>query len=107
MDFLPGFPNLLDFVDGATARGCWSIRLGGADITGGSYGISRTGNRVAISLDVTENWKPSGLPLSMEVFTRIVRTFRTWPTTYRWRGIVELGEAPAMSGTWERVGSMR
>jgi hypothetical protein len=55
-------------------------------------------------LDVTEHWKPSGLPLSIEIFTRVVSMFRTWPSTYRWRGTVELGAAPAMSGAWERTG---
>ncbi len=28
-----------------------------------------------------------------------------WPATYRWRGIVELGAEPVMSGVWERKGS--
>ena len=36
-----------------------------------------------------------------------VRMFRTWPATYRWRGIVEIGAEPVMSGGWSaiRVGS--
>ena len=104
MDLLPGFPNLPDLGDGAVARGRWSIRLAGVLITGGSYSTARTGDRVAVSLDVTDNWKPSGLPLSMEILTRVMRKFRTWPTTYRWRGVVELGAEPVMSGGWERTG---
>lgn len=64
----------------------------------------REGDRFAIGLDVTEQWKPSGLPLSMELLTRVVSMFRTWPTTYRWRGVVELSAAPVMSGAWERKG---
>ncbi len=100
--FLPGFPNLLDLSDGGSASGRWSIRITGLPITGGSYRASREGGRVAVELDVTEHWKPSGLPLSMGLFTRVVRKVRTWPSTYRWRGVVELGSAPAMSGVWER-----
>jgi hypothetical protein len=38
----------------------------------------------------------------MEIFTRVATVFRTWPATYRWRGVVELGVEPVMSGTWER-----
>jgi hypothetical protein len=104
VDFLPGFPNLLGLPSDGSASGRWSIRIAGAPITGGSYRASRDGGRVAVELDVTEHWKPSGLPLSMEIFTRLVRMFRTWPSTYRWRGVVELGAAPAMSGVWERIG---
>lgn len=104
VDFLPGFPNLLDLPAGASAAGRWSIRIAGVSITGGSYSASREGDRVAVALDVTKRWKPSGLPTSMELFTRVVRTFRNWPTTYRWRGVIELGAAPTLSGTWERVG---
>jgi hypothetical protein len=104
VDFLPGFPNLLDLLACGSAAGRWSIRIAGVSITGGTYSASREGDRVAVELDVTENWKPSGLPLSMDIFTRVVRTFRTWPATYRWRSVVELGAEPVMSGVWERKG---
>ncbi len=104
IDFLPGFPNLPDIPQGGSAAGCWSIRIMGVVITGGSYRASREGDLVSVELDVTEHWKPSGLPLVMELFTRMVPIFRTWPATYRWRGVVELGDAPVMSGAWERKG---
>lgn len=103
IDFLPGFPNLLELADGGSASGRWSIRIAGVRITGGAYSAAREGGRVAVELDVTEPWQPSGLPLSMELFTRVARVFRTWPSTYRWRGMVELGAVPAMSGSWERA----
>lgn len=105
MDFLPGFPNLIGLPDGAASEGRWTVRLGGVDITGGAYSVSRAGDSVAISLDVTEPWKPSGLPLSMKIFTRIIRKFRLWPTTYRWRSIVRDGEPPTMLCGWERLGA--
>ncbi len=104
VDFFPGFPNLLGLPSGGSASGRWSIRITGVPITGGSYRASREGGRADVALDVTDHWKPAGLPLSMELFTRVVPTFRTWPSTYRWRGAVELGAAPAMSGAWERKG---
>lgn len=105
VDFLPGFPNLPDLPKRGSANGRWSIWIMGVLVTGGPYSASREGDRVAVELDVTEQWKPSGLPLSMELFTCMVRTFRTWPATYRWRGVVELGVEPVMSGVWERKGS--
>jgi hypothetical protein len=104
MEFHPGFPHLPGLARGGSAAGRWSIRITGVPITGGSYSASREGDRVAVELDVTEHWKPSGLPLSMTLFTRVASVFRTWPATYRWRGTVGLGAAPAMSGTWERKG---
>lgn len=104
IDFLPGFPNLPGLPSGRSAAGRWSMRIAGIPITGGSYRASREMDRVAVELDVTEYWKPSGLPLSMKLLTRAVTMFRTWPSTYRWRGTVELGAAPAMSGAWERKG---
>ncbi len=102
VDFLPGFPNLPDLPQGGSATGRWSICIAGVSITSGSYSASREDDRVAAELDVTEQWKPSGLPLSMEIFTQLVRSFRTWPTTYKWHGVVELGAEPIISGTWER-----
>jgi hypothetical protein len=102
--FLPGFPDLSGLPRDGSASGRWSIRIADVPITGGSYSASREGDRVTVELDVTERWKPHGLPPSMELFTRVVPMFRTWPSTYRWRGIVELGAAPVMSGMWERKG---
>jgi hypothetical protein len=102
IEFFPGFPNLLDLASGGSAAGRWSIHIAGVSITGGTYSASRESDRVAIELDVTEQWKPSGLPLSMVIFTQLVRSFRTWPTTYKWHGVVELGAESIMSGAWER-----
>lgn len=104
VEFVPGFPNLSGLPRGGFASGRWSFRLAGVPITGGSYRVSREGDRLPIELDVTEHWRPSRLPLSMKVFTRFVPMFRTWPATYRWRGTVDLGATPTMSGAWERKG---
>jgi hypothetical protein len=104
VEFLPSFPSLVDLPNGGSASGRWSIQITGVHITGGTYGLSREGLRAALELDVTEHWRPIGLPLSMELFTRVVGMFRTWPATYRWRGTVKLGAKPAMSGAWERTG---
>jgi len=104
VDFIPGFPNLLDLPEGTTEEGRWTFRISDAVITGGSYNLLRNGDSVAVEIDVTENWKPSGLPLSFEIFTQLVRSFRSWPTTYKWRGIVRLNDALSMDGTWIRKG---
>ncbi|HDQ72361.1 MAG TPA: hypothetical protein ENN19_09725 [Chloroflexi bacterium] len=102
VNFAPGFPRLDGLDEGGAARGRWSISLAGVLITGGAYQATRAGQRAAVELDVTDHWKPAGLPLSMNILTHLVRMFRTWPASYRWRGAVELGAEPAMSGAWER-----
>lgn len=101
VEFLPGFPNLFDLLPDATEKGRWTFRISEAIITGGTYRLSRKDSLVNFELDVTEKWKPAGLPLSLDIFTRVMRFFRTWPTTYRWRGTVDLGKL-IMSGAWER-----
>ncbi len=102
VDFRPAFPNLADLVPGTTARGCWGLRIAGDPITGGTYALSRAGDTVSAGLDVTEPWRPSGLPLSFRVFTRLVRSFRRWPTTYAWSGTVRLAPEPTLAGGWRR-----
>lgn len=100
--FYPGFPNLLDLIDGGSSSGRFSIRVSGIPITGGAFEAVHRGERVAVELDLLEHWKPTGLPLSIEILTRVLSMFRTWPSTYRWQGTVELGREPAMSGKWMR-----
>lgn len=102
VDFIPGFPNLLALPSESGASGRWSIRIAGVPISGGSYIASREGGRVDLELDVTEPWKPSGLPFCMAIMVRLLRRFRAWPTSYRWRAAIELGPPPVMSGGWER-----
>ena len=104
VDFDPGFPNLLDLSEGTTEEGRWTFRISDIVLTGGTYKLMRRGDSVGVEIDVTENWKPSGLPLSFEIFTQLVRSFRSWPTTYKWRGIVRLNDTLTMDGTWIRKG---
>jgi hypothetical protein len=42
----------------AASEGRWTVRMGGVEVTGGTYGVSRGGDSVAIALDVTEPWRP-------------------------------------------------
>lgn len=48
----------------------------------------------------------AGLPPLLAVVTRLASTFRRWPTTYRWRGRVDLAAATS-TGRWERTGAER
>jgi hypothetical protein len=103
VEFSPGFPNLKDFSESTSSSGRWSFHAAGAQITGGTYALVKRGESIEVELDVLENWKPANLPLPITILTSVVRMFRTWPSTYRWKGVINPGEKPSMTGKWERV----
>jgi len=102
MNFFPAYPNLANVSDGESRSGLWNFKMSGTHITGGSYSLSREGNLIKTEIDVTENWKPQGVPISLKIFTRFLSWFRTWPTTYRWRGTIDIANNFSMTGLWER-----
>lgn len=102
LDFPNGFPNLLEVSEGAKEKGRWFYKISGMLITGGEYILSRSNNNIEIELNVTKNWKPSNLPISFRLFTWLVRSFRNWPSTYKWNGVVNL-EVGSLVGAWRRL----
>jgi hypothetical protein len=46
-------------------------------------------------------------PPLMRLVTRVAPVFREWPTTYRWRATLRLGEEPLLSARWERTSAER
>lgn len=106
LEFRPAFPDVAALADGEAAEGLWRVYPQDVPpLTGGTWRAVRDGVVVNVELDVTERWRPGRLPaLLMELVTRVVPVFRRWPTTYRWRATVTLGEAPGMVSRWERTG---
>lgn len=105
LTFAPGLPDVLDLPDGTSHQGAWTVAVGGTRITGGRWHAERHGDRADFGLDVTERWRPGRLPPIMRVVTTVVPMFRRWPTTYRWRATVTLGEEPTVASSWERIGA--
>jgi hypothetical protein len=104
----PPLPPLGDLPDGTATTGTWRTQLDGRPLTGGTWRAQRHGEQVELGLDVTEPWQPPrGLPPLLRFVTRVMPTFRRWPTTYRWRADVDLQEPPRMVSRWERVGDDR
>ena len=103
--FDPPFPDLTGKV--AAESGKWTLAINRESIIGGQWRVSPQGQDVAVELQVTQGWRPNRLPLLMHVVTRVVPTFRKWPTTYRWHSKVTPGERPEAEGHWERVGDER
>jgi len=105
LEFRPGFPDVTALAEGEAAEGRWRVHAEELPpLTGGSWRASRSGDVVKLELDVTERWRPGRLPALMELVTRVVPVFRRWPTTYRWRATVTLGEEVRMVSRWERRG---
>jgi hypothetical protein len=105
--FEPAFPDLRDLDVGRLRTGRWHVDVDDARITGGSwFALRRSVEELELGLDVTERWTPpAGEPPLVAVVTRVLPTFRRWPTTYRWRAEVVLGEDPTIRSRWERTGA--
>src|SRR5215217_5641464 len=99
----PALPDIRLLADGATEEGRWHVAVDGAGLTGGAWSATRNADQVTLGLNVTERWRPGALPLLMRLVTTVVPVFRRWPTTYRWRAVVQLGSVPTMSSRWERI----
>ncbi len=104
----PAMPSIDGLADGQVVTGAWEVSVDGARLTGGRWGLRRVGHRVEVRLDVSQRWRPPpGQPLLMRVVTRVVPTFRRWPTTYRWRAEVHLDDPPRITSRWERTTTER
>jgi len=101
LDFESGFPNLLSLPQNKIVKGNWSFTVSDNQITGGKYVLLRKDNLVWIEFDVTRKWKPRELPFSFKVFTRVMRSFRTWPVSYTWNASVDL-KTRTLHGEWHR-----
>jgi len=99
-EFDPCFPDLGD--EPRIEDGTWTVFIDRSSIVGGTWQISRA-DKTKVRLDVTQGWKPSGLPALMRIVTRVAPVFRTWPTTYRWEA--EISDDKVMTSAWERTGA--
>lgn len=109
VEFTPALPALGELVEGRLRTGTWHVHVDDARITGGTWSALRQpGGRVRLGLEVTERWEPPiGQPWLLRVVTRALPVFRRWPTSYRWRAEVELGEEPVVRARWERTAASR
>ncbi len=99
--FTDGFPDLSGLTEGDNKTGNWQYNICGEHITGGIYSLLRSGAKVVVKLDVTQIWKPKKMPVSFRIFTKVVKSFRTWPTTYMWQGTADLANE-TITGSWSR-----
>lgn len=94
--------NLYKLKDGVEYNGKWIYIIDGHLITGGNTILLKSGDKVDVHINVTRKWIPQNLPLSFQLFTLFVNSFRKWPTTYTWKGQVDLSNETVLDGKWLR-----
>jgi hypothetical protein len=111
IEFTPAFPQLLALADDVEVAGKFRVSaqasLGTVD---GSWRIVRQGEELKLELSPDGGWTPGPAPRMARLLFRAVSTFREWPTTYIWRGTIQL---PLSNGAdqspldfhsgWERI----
>jgi hypothetical protein len=100
----PPFPDVAAMRPGAAQSGRVTACVDGRAQLGGQWWVQRTDDSAEIGLAVDQPWNPGPQPaLARAVFT-LLRVFRTWPTTYRWRATVDLApNPPTIRSSWLRT----
>ncbi len=99
--FPEGFPNLLDLPEHQCIKGNFEIHISSDKITEGQYHLIRIGDKAHVELNQFEKWKPRRYPMAYKLLFSFVSIFKRWPTYFRWKGIIDLGDIPKMTGIWE------
>lgn len=112
VEFTPAFPQLLALADGVEVGG--EFRITAQPSVGtvrGSWRAVRRGGELHLEVVPDGGWTPGPAPRMARLLFRVVSTFRAWPTTYVWRGTIQLPpphgpieEPLAFRSGWERTG---
>ena len=112
VDFAPALPHLLALRDGARVDGSFRVSTEPpAGVVTGTWHVVRHGRRVEVEVVPSGGWTPGDAQPMARLLFRVISMFRSWPTTYRWSGTVEVpipdedpdGSMP-LTSRWERVG---
>jgi hypothetical protein len=108
LELAPALPDLARLRPRMTVEGTWRLDIDStAAVVGGCWTVERRQDLIELVVDVTQGWRPAGLPPLMAAVTRLAPVFRSWPATYRWSGTVTLGDRPTLTSRWERKGTQR
>jgi hypothetical protein len=100
----PPFPDIAELVPGASVSGRVSACVDGLSQFGGAWWARRVADTVELGIDIDEPWRPGRQPAIACAIFAILRVFRTWPTTYRWRATLDLASAtPTIRSGWSRT----
>lgn len=90
--------------EGRTLRCPWSLEVSGAPVASGSLLGVRVRDEVRLTMQVERGWSPVRQGAMLRALTLARADFRHWPTSYRWDGVLVLGETPWLrTSRWSRV----
>ncbi len=112
VEFAPAVPHLLALRAGAEAAGEFRITTEPpAGAVSGSWRVARRGQRLELEVTPSGGWTPGDAQPMARLLFRLIRMFRRWPTSYRWRGVMEIPDQSGdvvdplpLSSQWERTG---
>ncbi|MCC5952875.1 MAG: hypothetical protein JJU45_12365 [Acidimicrobiia bacterium] len=110
VEFDPALPHLLALRDRATVDGSFRVTTvpPAGELTG-TWQVARRGQQVEVGAVPAGGWTPGDAQRTARLLFRVIKMFRSWPTTYRWRGLIDVphsgdngGSIPLVAG-WERT----
>lgn len=108
IEFTPPVPHLLGLRDGPSVGGAFRVTTEpSAGTVTGTWTVTRRGDRFEIEAVPSGGWTPGTVPPMARLLFRVVRMFRSWPTTYRWSATVDRPDSdhqqPTLHSAWERI----
>lgn len=104
IEHTPPVPDVAGLEPGTTSTGRVTACVDGRPQFGGSWSVARGHDTATIGIDIDQPWQPGAQPRLAAAVFALLRVFRTWPTTYRWRAVVDLSSPPpTISSAWTRT----
>lgn len=111
VEFAPAIPHLMALREGARVSGAFRISANlPVGMVTGRWSVARTDRVIHLEAIPAGGWTPGEAPRTVRALFRAVSMFRTWPTTYIWRGTLPLApsghdaDGPiSFPSAWERI----
>jgi hypothetical protein len=104
LTFSPPFPDIACLKHGAATYGDFALSVDDLhEICAGQYWLSMEEDRIYITLDIVQGWRPSNSKFSMRLLFFVLRFFKNWPKSYKWSAQIKVeGEELIMNSSWSR-----
>ncbi len=104
--FITPFPDIQSIENNTNLKGRFEIEA--HHTTGriiGHYTIEKNDAVIKIIMIPSKGWKPRPTKFSLRILYTLGKTFKNWPTTYKWTAVIQQNTAGAysMESAWERI----